>query len=78
MICGWENKWQRRDKALADEIEAESKRQRLINWESPEKIRYNERTTAFRENITLKQACLELDYLSVEQFDEIVKPENMV
>ena len=34
----------RRDTALADELDAEYKRQKLIHMMSPEKIRYNERT----------------------------------
>lgn len=33
---------------------------------------------AFRENISLREACLSLDYLSVEKFDELFKPEQMV
>jgi len=44
----------RRNKALADELEAELKRQKLINLVSPEKIRYNERTTVERGNARLK------------------------
>lgn len=44
----------RRDKALAAELKAESKRQKLLNLESAEKIRYNERTTAERANARLK------------------------
>jgi hypothetical protein len=44
----------RRDKDLADELDAEHKRQRLIHMVSPEKIRYNERTTAERVNSRLK------------------------
>ena len=44
----------RRDKALADELKAESKRQKLLNWEPAEKARYNERTTAERANARLK------------------------
>lgn len=44
----------RRDKALADEMKAESKRQKLLNLELAEKIRYNERTTAERANARLK------------------------
>jgi hypothetical protein len=44
----------RRDKALAEELEAESKRQKLLSLESAEKIRYNERTTAERANARLK------------------------
>lgn len=44
----------RRDKALADELKAESKRQKLLNLELAEKIRYNERTTAERANARLK------------------------
>lgn len=44
----------RRDKTLADELEAESKRQKLLNWKPAEKARYNERTTAERANARLK------------------------
>jgi len=44
----------RRDKALADELNAEVKRQKMIHMEDPEKIRYNERTTAERANSRLK------------------------
>ncbi|MFI5344031.1 MAG: transposase, partial [Chlamydiales bacterium] len=40
----------RRDKALAEELKAESKRQKLLNLELAEKSRYNERTTAERAN----------------------------
>ena len=44
----------RSDKALAAELQAEEKRQKLIHFESPEKTRYNERTTAERGNSRLK------------------------
>ena len=44
----------RRNKNLAEELKAESKRQKLIHWRNPEKIRYNERTTAERANSRLK------------------------
>ncbi len=44
----------RRDKALAEELKAESKRQKLLNLELAEKVRYNERTTAERANARLK------------------------
>ncbi len=33
---------------------------------------------AHRENLTLKQACLKLGFLSAEQFDEYFKPEEMI
>lgn len=33
---------------------------------------------AYKENISLKEACVELEFLSGEQFDEIFKPEQMV
>lgn len=33
---------------------------------------------AYRENITLKEAALKLGYLSEEEFDQYVKPEQMV
>jgi len=33
--------------------------------------------TAHRENISLREACLKLGYLSGEEFDQIVKPEQM-
>jgi transposase len=44
----------RRNKALAKELEAEAKRQKLINWKPAEKVRYNERTTVERANARLK------------------------
>lgn len=44
----------RRDHILAADLKAESKRQKLLNLESAEKIRYNERTTAERANARLK------------------------
>jgi transposase len=44
----------RRDKALAAELEAEGKRQKLLNLVPVEKVRYNERTTAERANARLK------------------------
>ena len=33
---------------------------------------------AHNENITLKEACLKLGFLSAEKYDEIVDPEKMV
>lgn len=33
---------------------------------------------AYKDNISLKQACVELGFLSAEQFDEVFHPENMV
>ena len=33
---------------------------------------------AFSENITLREACLELGFLTAERFDEVFKPEKMV
>jgi fumarate hydratase class II len=33
---------------------------------------------AYLEDKSLRQACLELGYLSAEEFDQIVKPENMI
>ena len=44
----------RGNKELAQEKSAESKRQKLIHMESPESIRYNERTNAERVNARLK------------------------
>lgn len=44
----------RRNQTLSDELDAELKRQKLIHMVSPEKIRYNERTTAERANSRLK------------------------
>lgn len=44
----------RRNKELAAELEAESRRQKIINWQPPEKVRYNERSTAERANARLK------------------------
>lgn len=33
---------------------------------------------AFAENLTLKQACVELGFLTAEKFDEVFHPENMI
>lgn len=44
----------RRNKKLADELKSEAKRQKVINWQPPEKVRYNERTTVERANARLK------------------------
>ncbi len=33
---------------------------------------------AFEENISLKEACVKLGFLSAERFDEVVKPEEMI
>ena len=33
---------------------------------------------AFREGISLKEACIKLSFLSADDFDKIVKPENMI
>ncbi|MBO4930596.1 MAG: class II fumarate hydratase, partial [Clostridia bacterium] len=32
---------------------------------------------AYKEDITLKQACVELGFLTAEKFDEVFKPEDM-
>ena len=34
--------------------------------------------TSHKENIGLKDACLKLRYLSSEEYDRIVTPENML
>lgn len=44
----------RRDKALAEELEAEDKRRPLLNLKTAEDVRCNERTTAERANARLK------------------------
>ena len=36
------------------------------------------RQTAYRENISLKEACVKLGFLTAEQFDEVFHPEQMV
>jgi len=33
---------------------------------------------AYRDNTSLKQACLELGFLTEEKFDEVFHPERMV
>ena len=33
---------------------------------------------AFKDNISLKQACVELGFLTEEKFDEVFHPEQMV
>ena len=33
---------------------------------------------AYKENISLKEACVQLGFLTAEKFDEVFKPEQMV
>lgn len=33
---------------------------------------------AFRENISLKEACVKLGFLTPEKFDEVFHPEKMI
>ena len=33
---------------------------------------------AFKENISLKEACVSLGFLTEEKFDEVFRPENMI
>ncbi|MDD5887777.1 MAG: class II fumarate hydratase, partial [Oscillospiraceae bacterium] len=33
---------------------------------------------AFKENISLKEACVKLGYLTEEEFDKVFHPEQMV
>ena len=33
---------------------------------------------AYKENISLKEACTKLGFLTPERFDEVFKPEEMV
>ena len=33
---------------------------------------------AFREDLSLREACLALGYLTSEEFDAVVRPEKMV
>ena len=33
---------------------------------------------AYAENISLKEACIQLGFLTPERFDEVFKPEQMV
>jgi len=44
----------RRDKARKEELAAEAKARRALNFEMPEQVRYRERTTAERANARLK------------------------
>lgn len=46
----------------------------VIGYENSAKVA----KTAYKENKTLKQVAVELGLVSEEQFDEVVKPENMV
>jgi fumarate hydratase class II len=34
--------------------------------------------TAHKENLTLKEACVKLGFLTEEEFDKAVRPEKMV
>ena len=33
---------------------------------------------AYKENISLKEACVQLGFMTPEQFDQVFKPEQMV
>ena len=33
---------------------------------------------AYKENISLKEACVSLGFLTAERFDEVFHPENMI
>lgn len=46
----------------------------IIGYDKSAKIAHK----AYLEDISLKQACLNLGYLSEKEFDEIVKPEKMI
>ncbi|MDO3663784.1 class II fumarate hydratase [Acinetobacter higginsii] len=46
----------------------------VIGYENSAKVA----KTAYKENKTLKQVAVELGLVTAEQFDEVVKPENMV
>ncbi len=45
-----------------------------IGYENAAKVAHK----AFAENLTLREACVELGFLTGEEFDETVKPEDMV
>ena len=44
----------RRNQKMKEDMEAEAKAQKTLNWQTPEALRYNERTTAERGNSRLK------------------------
>ena len=44
-----------------------------IGYENAAKVAHR----AFEENISLKEACLQLGFLSSERFDEVFHPEEM-
>lgn len=46
----------------------------VIGYENAAKVA----NKAYRENLSLRESCVALGYLSAEEFDEIVRPENMV
>lgn len=46
----------------------------VIGYENSAKVA----KTAYKENKTLKQVAVELGLVTAEQFDEVVRPENMV
>lgn len=46
----------------------------VIGYDKAAKIAHK----AYKENISLRQACIELGYLSGEEFDRIVRPEEMI
>ncbi|MER3433365.1 MAG: class II fumarate hydratase [Leptolyngbya sp. ERB_1_1] len=45
-----------------------------IGYDRAAKVAYK----AYQENLTLRQACIELGFLTGEEFDQIVRPEQMI
>ena len=43
-----------------------------------QKKRLKKTFRSYKENISLKEACVELGFLTAEKFDEIFHPEQMV
>ena len=42
------------------------------------KMQLKQLKRAYKENISLKEACVELGFLTADKFDEIFHPEQMV
>jgi fumarate hydratase class II len=46
----------------------------VIGYENAAKVA----KTAYKENKTLKQVAVEMNLVTAEQFDEVVRPEQMI
>ena len=73
-ICGIEPSLEKISSYLADSLMLVTALNKHIGYDKAAKIAKK----AFNENKTLKDAAIELKLITSDEFDEIVKPENMI